>query len=275
MSGSDHARSPSAALANRSREATFLCYHSVAAEGPRYLTVTPELFERQLRHVRDADLRFGGVDSLAAVAEGRRIQPSVFLTFDDGFADNHSTVLPLLQEHRARAFVFVLPPLLDEGGPLDWPELRAEHAAHPTTMRSVDWSQLEAMAEGGFEVGAHTMSHPHLVSLSPEEVREELLDSRARVRDRLGRCDVLAYPFGEHSAEVEEAAAECGYRFAFTLPTATGQRSATPLSIPRINIDYRDSGARFRAKLSPIGKRVFLSPAIRSLRRRRGPYRYR
>lgn len=113
------------------------------------------------------------------------------------------------------------------------------------------------------------MTHPHLVELDPVALREELLDSRMRVRDRLGRCDVLAYPFGEHSTEVEAAASECGYRFAFTLPTATGQRSATPLSIPRINVDYRDAGARFGSKLTPMGKRTFLSPAIRSVRRRR------
>lgn len=269
MSGSDQARSPGATLANRSREATFLCYHSVAAEGPRYLTIAPELFERQLWQIRGAGLHFGGPDSLAAVAEGRRIEPSVFLTFDDGFADNHSTVLPLLREHGARAFVFVLPPKLEDGGPLDWPELTAEHAQHPETMRSVDWSELEAMAEGGFEVGSHTLTHPHLTQLDPVELREELLESRARIRDRLGRCDVLAYPFGEHSNEVEAAAADCGYRFAFTLPTATGQHFATALSIPRINVDYRDGGPRFGSKLSAIGKRAFLSPAVRSARRRR------
>jgi DNA-binding NarL/FixJ family response regulator len=31
---------------NRSSRASFLCYHSVAEEGPRFLTVSPDLFEQ-------------------------------------------------------------------------------------------------------------------------------------------------------------------------------------------------------------------------------------
>jgi hypothetical protein len=68
---------------------------------------------------------------------------------------------------------------------------------------------------------------------------------------------------------VAAAAADCGYRFAFTLPTVTGQRQATPLSIPRVNVDYRDGERRFGAKLSPWGRRVLLSSSVGALRRRR------
>ena len=135
-------------------------------------------------------------------------------------------------------------------------------------MRSVDWPMLEQMKEGGFEVGSHTLSHPHLPRLGPEQLRQELSDSRRRIIERLGSCETLAYPFGSWNAEVEAAAADCGYRFAFTLPTRSGQRDASPLSIPRINIDYRDSGLRFNAKLTSSGKRLYLATAVSAMRRR-------
>jgi peptidoglycan/xylan/chitin deacetylase (PgdA/CDA1 family) len=263
-------------LRNRSGRATFLCYHSIAPEGPRYLTVTAELFERQLAELRHRGLRSGGMADLAAVAEGRIAEPTVFLTFDDGFHDNCETALPLLREHGFGAFVFVLPPLLDDGGPLQWPEVAEDQRRHPATMRSVTWPMLEEMREGGFEVGSHTLSHSRLPELRGEALREELWQSRMRIKDRLGSCATLAYPFGEWSPEVAAAARECGYRFAFSLPTKTGQRSATPHSIPRINVDYRDGERRFGAKLSPLGKSLFLSPGVatargvaRSLRNRR------
>jgi len=262
-------------LRNRSRRATFLCYHSVAPEGPRYLTVSAELFERQLAELGRRGLRSGDLATLADAAAGRPIAPSVFLTFDDGFRDNHGTVLPLLREHGFGAFVFVLPPLLEEGAPLRWPEVADDRDRYPATMRSVDWSMLGEMKEGGFEVGSHTMTHPHLPRLGGEELRQELSDSRARIAERLGECATLAYPFGECSPEVEAAARECGYSFAFSLPTGEGQRGPTPHSIPRINVDYRDAERRFARKLSPLGKELFLSPAlavargaVRSLRRR-------
>ena len=260
---------PGRKLRNRSSGAVFLCYHSVAAEGPRYLTISADLFERQLALLRRRGMRGGDLAALAELAAGRDPGPTVFLTFDDGFRDNHETVLPLLREYGFKAFVFALPPLLDEGRAFEWPEMRADLARYPETMRSVDWPMLEAMREGGFEVGAHTLTHPHLPALDGERLREELCESRAALVERFGACDTLAYPFGEWSPAVAAAAAECGYRFAFTLPTVSGQRAATPLSIPRVNVDYRDDERRFAVKLSPWGRRALLSAAVGALRRRR------
>jgi peptidoglycan/xylan/chitin deacetylase (PgdA/CDA1 family) len=256
-------------LRNRSRAATFLCYHSVAARGPRYLTISADLFERQLALLRRRGVRGGDLNALEDLADGRARAPTAFLTFDDGFRDNHETALPLLRQYGFPAFVFVLPPLLDEGGAFAWPEMEADLAEHQETMRSVTWPMLEEMKEGGFEVGSHTLTHPHLPALAGERLREELWQSRATIRERLGACDTLAYPFGEWSAEVATAAAECGYRYAFTLPTMSGQRRATPLSIPRVNVDYRDDERRFAAKLSPLGRRLLLSSAVGAIRRRR------
>jgi peptidoglycan/xylan/chitin deacetylase (PgdA/CDA1 family) len=253
-------------LRNRSGLASFLCYHSIAGEGPRFLTVAPDLFERQLDQLVRLGIDTGGLEDLEDAAAGRLSRPTVFLTFDDGFLDNYETALPLLRERGMRAFVFVVPPLVDDGGPLAWPEVAEDQRRHPATMRSVDWAMLEEMREGGFEVGSHTLSHPHLADLDPERLRDELSDSRARIVERLGGCETLAYPFGSWSRAVASAAGECGYRFAFTLPTSSGQRRADPLSIPRINVDYRDTESRFAAKLG-TGKRVFLSPGMARLRR--------
>jgi peptidoglycan/xylan/chitin deacetylase (PgdA/CDA1 family) len=256
-------------LRNRSGGAVFLCYHSIAPEGPRYLTITADLFERQLAMLRRRGYRSGDLGALGELAEGRSPGPTAFLTFDDGFRDNFETALPLLREYGFAAFVFVLPPLLDAGGAFEWPEMGEDLPRYARTMRSVTWSMVERMKEGGFEVGSHTLSHPHLPRLSGDELREELWHSRAAIVERLGSCDTIAYPFGEWSPEVAAAAADCGYRFAFTLPTVSGQRRATPLTIPRVNVDYRDDGRRFATKLSPWGRRLLLSAAVGAARRRR------
>lgn len=260
---------PGRPLRNRSRSAAFLCYHSVAPAGPRYLTISADLFERQLALLRRRGVRGGDLAALDERAAGGGSGPTVFLTFDDGFRDNHETVLPLLREYGFPAFVFALPPLLADGGAFAWPEMAADRERYPSTLRSVDWTMLGEMREGGFEVGSHTLSHPHLPALDGERLREELWQSRAAIRERLGACDTLAYPFGEWSAEVSAAAAECGYRYAFTLPTVSGQHRATPLSIPRVNVDYRDDERRFGLKLSSLGRRALLSSTVGAIRRRR------
>ncbi len=265
---------PDPRLRNRSAEAIFLCYHSVAPEGPRWLTVAQELFEAQLDELARRGFATGGLAELRELATGRPLaSPTAFLTFDDGFLDNHGTVAPILRERGLRAFVFVLPPLVDAGAPLAWPEVAADQKRHPATMRSVTWEMLGEMREAGFEVGSHGLTHAHLPRLGEEALREELLDSRRRIEARLGACPTLAYPFGEWSPLVARVAEECGYEFAFTLPTKTGQREATPWSIPRVNIDLRDSGRRLAAKLSTAGRRFYLSPALGDARRLAGRVR--
>lgn len=263
---------PLAGLANRSRQATFLCYHSISDGGPPFLSLPPETFERQLATMRRHCLAGGGVEALDDLAGGRRLsRPHVFLTFDDGYVDNHATASPLLAEYGFRAMVFVLPPYVDSAGGFDWPELAERRRAHPDIMRSMSWPMVEALAEGGIEIGSHGCRHPHLPDLDDERLREELWSSRERIRARLGRCDVLAYPFGEWDERVAAAAAAAGYSYAFSLP-AKGEREGTALAIPRINIDQRDRGVRFAVKLSPLGRRAYLSRSaalLRTVRRQR------
>ena len=257
-------------LANRSGDAAFLCYHSVADGGPPFLSVPGGLFEEQLRRLRDDGWSTGTLPDLQRLADGDKPRGrTAYLTFDDGFADNHATVLPMLREHGMTAIVFVLPPLLDAGGPLAWPEVAGVHAAHPDVMRSMTWAQVEELAEAGVEIGSHTLSHPRLSQLAPEAVEQELLDSRRALQERLGRCDMLAYPFGDWTPAVAAAAARAGYAFAFTLPQGS-QLRAGPHSIPRVHVDQRDGERRFGAKLTPAGRAALLSPVHTIVRRLRG-----
>jgi peptidoglycan/xylan/chitin deacetylase (PgdA/CDA1 family) len=256
-------------LGNRARDAVFLCYHSIAEAGPTFLTVRPDLFERQLDELQRRSLESGGLAELERLAAGERIGPTVFLTFDDGFLDNYETVLPILRRRRLRAFVFVLPPLVDSGAPLVWPEVVADARRYPAEMRSVNWEMLREMSsDGTFTVGAHTLTHPSLPRLEPARLREEVAESRRRVSERLGSCETFAYPFGHWNREARDAVAAADFRFAFTLPTTHGERRADELTIPRVNVDYRDDGNRFAAKLSPLFRRAYLSPELKALRRR-------
>ncbi len=246
--------------ANRSPQAVFLCYHSVTECGPRWLSLPPELFERQLALLRRRGYAAGNLDVLRALTRGERpARSSVFLTFDDGFADNHSVVAPLLRHYGLCAFVFVLPPLLEGGGPLAWAEVEERRRRYPDVMRSLSWRQVEDLAEAGLTIGSHTMSHRRLSELGAEERTQELLDSRRAIAGRLGRCETLAYPFGDWDASVARAAARAGYSWAFTMP-GTGQLRAHRLGLPRIAVDHRDTERRFALKLSVAGRQLLLSP---------------
>lgn len=262
-----HSGALGGALRNRSRSAIALCYHSIAAPGPPWTSVSPELFERQLAALRRSGYHAAGASSLAELAGGARpARPLALLSFDDGYVDNHAVALPLVQAYGLTATVFVLPPFVDTGAPLIWPEVEDRARAHPEVMRSLTWSQAGELAEAGWEVGSHGLAHRHLPDLSDDDLAEELWDSRRRIEERLGRCETLAYPFGEWTPRVAAAASAAGYSWAYSLPFGA-QRLTTAMSIPRIAIDHRDDARRFALKLQPLGRRLLLSPLKDHLRR--------
>jgi peptidoglycan/xylan/chitin deacetylase (PgdA/CDA1 family) len=236
-------------LTNRTSRAVFLCYHSVHPDGPPFISVTPEAFEEQLAVLATRGFRTGGTAELDELAAGRRAPRTAFISFDDGYADNHELALPILRERGARATFFVLPPQVGQSQ-LDWPEAREYAERHPHAMRALSWPQVEELAEAGMTIGSHTNNHHHLPRLDDEQLTQELLDSRRAIAERLGVCDVMAYPYGEWDLRVALAAANAGYRYAFSLPPAP-RPLTTAMSIPRINVDHRDTTQSFALKLQP------------------------
>jgi peptidoglycan/xylan/chitin deacetylase (PgdA/CDA1 family) len=258
------------AFSNRTQAAVFLCYHSIALRGPGFLSVAPELLERQLHLLRSRGYRSGTAETLRAIKNGERLTARhVFLTFDDGYRDTFTTALPLLKAYGFTGTVFVLPPYLDEGARFDWPGLSDEaRSDHPEVMRSMDWTMVGALVEAGWEVGSHTLRHPALPRLGDAELHEELVDSRRRISERMGKCDLVAYPFGMWSLRVAEATRAAGYSFGYSLPYSRPLQ-ASSMAIPRIPIDYRDVGRRFAMKLQPNARRLyFMSRSIRTPRGR-------
>lgn len=247
-------------LGNRTRRAAFLTYHAISDTGPAFLHVPPATFERQLALLQRRGWEPGTVAALDALAAGQRpAAPLAFLTFDDGYVDNVATALPLLRQYGFRAIVFVLPPMADTGAPLLWPEVADDVREHPGVMRSMTWEQIGEMADAGTEIGAHTMTHPKLSTLHGEQLRQEIVDARRAVIEKLGRCDVFAYPFGDLSPEAVGAVADAGYRYAFAQPSG-GQATHSRFTIPRIPVDERDDERRFGLKLQAPVRAGLLSP---------------
>ena len=88
-----------------------LCYHSVAPDGPPFLSLTPAAFERQLETLKRFGYHGGGLKELSVLAEGGRPHRRLaFLTFDDGYVDNFTHALPLLREHRSVSYTHLTLP---------------------------------------------------------------------------------------------------------------------------------------------------------------------
>ncbi len=79
------------------------------------------------------------------------------------------------------------------------------------------WTEAARLAEVGMEIGAHTLTHPHLSLLAPDEQKAEIAGSAALVSDRLGVAPAgFAYPGGDYDAASLAAVRAAGLRHAVT-----------------------------------------------------------
>jgi peptidoglycan/xylan/chitin deacetylase (PgdA/CDA1 family) len=234
-----------------------LCYHSVSNDWRHALSVPPDAFRRQVESIASDGSRRVTADELA---EG--VRRGVHVTFDDAYRDVLAA-LPVLEELALPTTVFACSSYADDGRPLAVAELAEDAAAHPSALATMTWDDLRQIAERGVEVGSHTASHPHLTRLSDAELERELVESRERIADELGRpVRLFAYPYGEHDARVQAAAKRAGYAASFAQWPGSSIRNDHAL--PRVSFYRADSSRRAMLKTTKVG------PLLASARERLG-----
>jgi peptidoglycan/xylan/chitin deacetylase (PgdA/CDA1 family) len=115
------------------------------------------------------------------------------------------------------------------------------------------WEELRRLAREGVTLASHTRTHPLLHRISPEELREEVLGSKADLEREIGRTPpVLAYPGGGFDAGVLRFLKEAGFAFAFgTRRGINDLDHEDPLCLRRINVGRRTTLTLLRAQLLP------------------------
>jgi peptidoglycan/xylan/chitin deacetylase (PgdA/CDA1 family) len=127
-------------------------------------------------------------------------------------------------------------------------------APRPSGRALLTWEQLrEFVALPGFELGAHTLTHPALPNCSPEDARAEIAGSADRLRARVGvDADQFAYPFGAWTRSVAGLVSELGFRAAYTTDGSAISSRSSPHALPRVPAEGHapDDFARMLTQLS-------------------------
>jgi O-antigen/teichoic acid export membrane protein/GT2 family glycosyltransferase/peptidoglycan/xylan/chitin deacetylase (PgdA/CDA1 family) len=187
-----------------------LTLHSLSApdsdeEASYYLS--PHRFKKMMRWFITAGYK------TATIAQWLRDdlpRKRVLLTFDDGYDDLFTHLLPLVIEHRLTPVIFLVADRI--GASNFWDQRSGLRARNLLT-----WPQIREMQKHGIEFGSHTLTHPFLREVSDEQLRCEVVESKRRLEDALGlEVASFAYPYGGVDRRVRAAVAEAGYKVAFT-----------------------------------------------------------
>lgn len=248
-----------------------LCYHAVSEDWPTEFAVSPGQLDSQLRSLTGRGYRPATLsDALDRAPDGK----TLVVTFDDAFASVLERAFPVLEALAVPATVFVPTAYVSDGEALQWSSM-GQWADTPFAdeLRCMSWADLRSLAEAGWEIGSHSHTHPDLTSLGDEELDRELRSSRACCEEQLGRpCRTLAYPFSAYDSRVMDRARAAGYEAAaildnhLAIPQGSLVRpggNGEPFGLLREGVYRGDSGARLRAKTSPLVRRARASKLAR------------
>ena len=183
------------------------------------LTVSPEMFRKQLEYLRDRGYRVAGINELVNFFEsdGELLSKTVLLSFDDAYEDVYSVAWPILKEFGYTAVVFTPTGLVENPNYLSWQKI------------------LE-MGNGGIYFGNHTWSHQGSGG-SGEKLTKEIETAGIQLSERgLDSLKIFAYPYGTTNMTEKQILENKGYRLAFTTKRGNILCQKQRFQLPRIRV---------------------------------------
>ncbi len=221
-----------------------LMYHFIGDKDTAALEknhVSSESFRRQMEFLKRFGYRVISIEDYYAIKTGARKPKGreVLITFDDGNYTFASEAMPVLIEYHFPATLFLVSDYVKTG---EYGSMKEDQVR-------------EILKHDFFSVGSHTKTHPFLSKIPEAQLKDELEGSKKDLEAMFGRpIRFIAYPSGDFTPEVSEAAARAGYEFAFTTsPKKLKGQDPGPYGITRVKISRTsDSPVAFWFKLSGL-----------------------
>lgn len=219
-----------------------LLYHRIADPPSIYTSdaryyIPPSEFEWQMQTLRDWGYTTIQISLLTeAIIRGAALPPRpVVISFDDGDASVFENAFPIMQSQGFTGLIYLVGNYLGATGYMDIPK-------------------VQALVASGWEIGSHSMSHPHLPSV-PEQVYYEAAYSKDLLQNTFGvNVSSFAYPFGEIDPFVATKVAEYGYSAAVGLGTTSLHGLDSLYYLSRIEVRYGTDLAAFTTLLPWSGR---------------------
>jgi peptidoglycan/xylan/chitin deacetylase (PgdA/CDA1 family) len=216
----------------------------------KHITMSPEGLSRFIRTLRLLGMSIVSMRDVLNSPNPVGLQGNrqVLLTFDDGYVNNLTEALPVLEQEQCPATVFVLPGRFS--GTNEW-----DQGSLPESRRDplMSLEQMHLLTKSPYvTLGSHGMRHRNMTKLPDDENRYEIHESYRILSAEFGEAflPVFAYPWGACNSRVVDLMGESPYQYAFTVETAPWHSHAHRFQVPRYSAYYRDGNpAVFLAKL--------------------------
>jgi peptidoglycan/xylan/chitin deacetylase (PgdA/CDA1 family) len=163
---------------------------------------------------------------------GARTLPAkpVVFSFDDGYLSQLRNALPLLGARR-------------------WPGVLNLEVHNLGPVWGIRPPGIRKLLRAGWELDAHTLTHPDLTKIGAAQLREEVAGSRAAIGKRFHvPVNFFCYPAGRYNDTVIAAVQAAGYLGATTTNYGLARPSEL-FTLARVRVNGSDSISAFAQKL--------------------------
>lgn len=246
--------------------APILAYHAVHPLRLDSISVTPDNFGAHLKWLAQRGYRGVSLREYRrqAAAQPHQLARLVALTFDDGYLDNLTYALPLLEKFGFSATIFVIAERMGSTEMID-PDLLTTHPSVPrSAYQFLAWADVQQLQRRGVEIGSHTCTHPRLDQLDATAQCYEIAESKKIIEAQLQTPVVsFCYPYGHFNDNALQLVEAAGYSQAVVTPWRAGLIRGGRFTLRRVGLYHSDTLLRFIVKTSPLFE------LIRTLRHRR------
>ncbi len=228
-----------------------LMYHSISdnlfgMSHPYYhINTPPRVFSEQMRWLRNHGFRCVSLeDAWNGLETNANLSKEVVITFDDGYRDFYTDAMDVIKQCDFTATIFLTTDRIKNA------PARIEGADYLT------WKEVHELHRGGIRFGSHTVTHPDLRSLGPDQIEYEVGYSKETIEQELGESTrFFSYPhaFPEEDRTftrfLEDVLQNQGFENGVCSSIGRAQRESNRFFLPRVPINRWDDPGLFRAKV--------------------------
>jgi peptidoglycan/xylan/chitin deacetylase (PgdA/CDA1 family) len=196
----------------------------------RGLHVPPKRFALQMRLLKLFGYQGLSMSAIKPYLNGEKVGKVVGITFDDGYKNNLTKALPILEKMGFSATCYIVSQNI--GGINHW-DIDKGIPENPM----MDEEEIKTWINAGMEIGSHTQNHIRLTECSAEIAVKEIKQSRLDL-ERQFNCTVehFCYPYGDVNEDIINITKSSGYTTATTVQRSRATTKDNLLTLPRVPI---------------------------------------